>query len=331
MKKRTKIIIAVLSVVPIICIAVGSICLFSFRESIAMSALYANSSQILGDIEENQNESTENAEKLYDAILANESITAKEKKTLANYIQYFVDNKYIDCEYVCNKLATFTITPNDPALLDDGISAEYKSENSITFANDEEREFSLSHELHHCIESENLSYDYYGWFGEGFTCLVNYEYFDVVADSCNTQTFFVRGLCEIVGPEFLFELSATGDISVLENALVERGIDEIAIAEAFALFTQLKDDESYMGVLTDEQRFEAVFVLLDMYNVAYDYPENITYSFYKAVEEFVGVNSEEYCYYYLNSTKREESDWNEQYVPQTTLDTLYEDLIDCAS
>ncbi len=271
---------------------------------------------------------TDRAKLLYEAILANDSLTNAEKKEMAKFMQYFADNKYIDCDSVSQRLASFTITPNDPSLLNEGISAEYKEENTITFAADEDREWALSHELHHCIESENLPYDQYGWFGEGFTCLVNYEYMDRSEDSYNFQAFMVRGICEITGPEPLFEFSATGDTAVIENALVEKGIDESKVAETVCLFTGLKDADSYNYSLSVEQQFEAIYAVVDLYNIVHDYPDKIPYSLYKAAEHFLGMDGFEYEYYYLNSTKLDISDWHERYVPQTDVDILYEEALE---
>lgn len=326
MKKNVKITIAILSVVVAALIAVCISVSIKRNETISLESVYEYYPDVLKKAEKNSQNSAENAEKLYNAILANESITPKEKKHLTSYIQYFVDNKYIDCDHVCDKLASFTITENDPSLLDLGISAEYKEENSITFANDEERAYSLSHELHHCIENENLSYEYYGWFGEGFAELVIYEYFNQEASGWGIQTFFVRGLCEIVGPEVLFKVSATGDITVLENALAEKGINQKTAQEAFELFTQLKDGESFNGVLTEEQKFEAVWKLVELYNIANDYPDDITYSFYMAVGQMYGDMYGSFDHYYLNSAKTNKSYWQQRHVPQTKLEELYNDI-----
>ena len=328
MKKNTKIAVAVLSVIMAVCVAVCVVTSVKLYDALNLEKIYEEYTDVIEEAQQYSQNSTENAEKLYLAILSNESITTKEKKELEAYIQYFVDNKYIDCEHVCNKLSAFTITENDPSLLDMGISAEYKPENSITFATEEDRAFSLSHEIHHCIENENLDYEYYGWFGEGFTGLVNYEYFDHLADNFNIQTFFVRGLCEIVGAEVLFEVSATGDATILDNALMQCGVDEEKIQEAFTLFTELKDKESYNGVVTAEEKFEAVWLLLDMYNIANNYPENITASFCGAIDSM--FFEEELDYYYINSAKRDVSDAYQGYVPQSNIDVTYQIIVNDA-
>lgn len=265
---------------------------------------------------------TDRAKLLYEAILANDSLTNAEKKEMAKFMQYFADNKYIDCDSVSQRLASFTITPNDPSLLNEGISAEYKEENTITFATDEDREWALSHELHHCIESENLPYDQYGWFGEGFTCLVNYEYFEMLADNTNLQTFFVRGLGEIVGADTLFEVSATGNMEIIIDELVACGIDEDFIVSTFDLFMQLKDEESALEGMTSERRYEAVYALLYMYNVAYDYPDKVSRSFYDAAEIYMVVTDEPLDYYYLHSYKKTLSN-EADYVTQADFEALY--------
>lgn len=328
MNKKSKIAITVLSVILAVCIVLLVVTSVKLYEEISLEMIYKEYPDVIEEAQQHSPNSTGNAEKLYLAILSNESLTTKEKKELEAYIQYFVDNKYIDCDHVCNKLSSFTVTENDPSLLDLGISAEYKAENTITFATDEDRAFSLSHEIHHCIENENLDYEYYGWFGEGFTGLVNYEYFNKLADNSNMQTFFVRGLCEIVGCDVLFEVSATGDATILEDALMQCGINEEKIQEAFTLFTELKDKESYNGMATAEEKFEAVWLLLDMYNVANNNPENITASFCDAVDAM--FFDQEMGYYYINSSKNEISDAYQGYVPQTNIDVTYKIAVEDA-
>lgn len=279
--------------------------------------------RVLENFDTGDENDIERAEVLCNAILENESITNKEKKHLAKYIQYFIDNKYIDAERVAQKLSSFTITPNDPSLTELGIGAEYKSENTITFATDEDRKYALSHELHHCMENENLSYELYGWFGEGFACLVNYEYFDMIDESYNLQTFFVRGLCEIIGPDVLFEVSATGNMDLAVNALTEAGVSEDKVKKAFDLFLELKDIDSALEEITPEQRFEAVNILLDMYSEANDGTDEFPVSLYGATEDFFCVSAHTLDYYYLNSAKEKGFGISTGFVTQEDFDELY--------
>ncbi len=339
MKKTKKIIIIIISVVMAVTLllcASGALLVFGLykytdifdyiipAKPVTAEEVEYNFQETLNEIYVTDESDVERARVLYEAILANESITNAEKKELANFMQYFADNKYIDCDRVSQKLGSFTITPNDPSLLDEGISAEYLEENKITFATDEDREWALSHELHHSIESEELPYELYGWYGEGFTCLVNYEYFEMLADNTNLQTFFVRGLGEIVGSDVLFEVSATGNMDVLIDELVACGIDKDMIVSTFDLFMQLKDEESALEGMTSERRYEAVSALLYMYNVAYDYPDKVSRSFYNAAEIYMVVTDEPLDYFYLHSYKKtflNEAD----YVTQADFDVLYND------
>ena len=110
-----------------------------------------------------------------------------------------------------------------------------------------------------------------------------------------------------MGAEVLFEVSATGDATILDNALMQCGVDEEKIQEAFTLFTELKDKESYNGVVTAEEKFEAVWLLLDMYNIANNYPENITASFCGAIDSMF---FEEELDYYLKYVKDALKDFN---------------------
>lgn len=248
-------------------------------------------------------EVTQNVEKLYSAILYNDSFTLTEKIKMLKFNQYFADNKYIECDRVCEKLATFTVAENDSGLMEDGISATYTAEgNYITFASDEDRQCAFAHELHHSMESEKLSYEEYGWFSEGFTALITYEYFDESDVSGYMLPFFVRGLCEIVGSDVVFQTDAKGDMDILKKALMDKGVPEKTVEEAFTLFYDLWMSDSYGSVATVKQQVEAIKILQEMYDISNDYPEDITESFYIAAETM--ICGEDEPVYYLNSAKK---------------------------
>ncbi len=272
--------------------------------SVSLIVLYKTGTLFSGMVKLSvEGEVTENVEELYSAMLYNDSFTFSERVRLLKFNQYFVDNKYIECERVCRKLASFTVTENDPSLLDEEIAATYTEEgNYITFATDEDREYSLPHELHHCMENENLSYADYGWFSEGFTSLVTYEYFGETGDGANVLSFFIRGLCEIVGSDVLFEVSARGDINILKKALMERGIAEETVEDAFAVFYKIWMNNSYGSIATPKQKIESVKILERMYDIANGYPENITLSFVESAESMIMENGN-LDHYYLNSAK----------------------------
>lgn len=328
MKKSKKILITIVSLILVICIGVGGVFLFQEiqerNESNTYDSVYNTYLKTIEKISTKQGVDTENAENLYLSIFYNDCLTYKEKEYLLNFIQYFVDNQYIDCDEVCNKLSTFTVNKNNPDLLDLGISAEYTEDNSITFANKTEREYALAHEIHHCIENAALPYETMDWFGEGFTCLVDYEYFDHTSDGENIQAFFVRSLCELVGPQVLFKVSGKGDPKILENALIERGVDKKTIKKVYNLFRKVKDQELGGDEEFFKLRYQTVEALLDMYNVVYDNPPKISRSFYESVELFFGISENSFDNYYINSQKRNTFDLQKKYVTQADFEYLLE-------
>ena len=245
---------------------------------------------------------TQNVEDLYSAILYNDSFTFTERINMLKYNQYFVDNKYIECDRVCEKLATLTIE-NDSTLIEEGISGTYTVEgNILSFATARDRRNSLAHELNHSMQSEELSYEEYGWFIEGYTGLVTYEYFDEMDVGGYMLPFFVRGLCEIVGSEVIFQTDAKGDIDILKKALTDKGVSEATVEEAFNMFYELWTSESYGETVTNKQKVKAIRILVEMYDVANDYPEDIPETLYITSELVLGESTE--TVYYLNSAKR---------------------------
>lgn len=246
-------------------------------------------------------EVTPNAEKLCNALLSNDSLTFVEKARMMKLNQYFVDNKYIDCDRVCEKLATVTITENDPDLADEGISGAYYEDNSMTFATMRDRWTSLNHELCHSIQNEALPYGEYGWFVEGYNCLVVYEYFGNVSNNDNIMVKFVQCLCEIVGSDVLFQTDAKGDIDILKKALTDKGISEETVEEAFNIFYELWQSNSYGGTATDKEKVKAVRILVEMYDVANNYPEDIPESFYNVAYSIIYMS--EASVYYFNSAE----------------------------
>ncbi len=247
-------------------------------------------------------EVTQNAEKLYSAILYNDSFTLTEKIKMLKFNQYFADNKYIECDRVSKKIASLTIK-NDPSLIEEGISGTYTAEgNFLTFATNEDRRCALAHELHHCMQNENLSYEEYGWFIEGYTNLITYEYFDETDVGVYMLPFFVRGLCEIVGSDVIFQTDAKGDIDILKKALTDKGVPEKTVEEAFSVFYDLWESDSYGSEVTPKQKVEAIKILQEMYDISSDYPEDITETFYIAAQTMICGEGEPI--YYLNSAKK---------------------------
>lgn len=187
----------------------------------------------------NSNMDEKKAYLLYYALISNDSLTEKEKKDLSPYIQYFIDNKDLNYEYVYDKLNSFCVKPNDPSLLEEGIAGFYtEDDNSFTFATNEERNYALSHESLHseAMKGDSITYDEYAWFIEGLTCAINYEYFNEPVDGTDMKTVFIRTLCELIEPSILLKTRNTSDINILINALINKGLNEEEINELFTAF-----------------------------------------------------------------------------------------------
>ena len=276
------------------------------------------------DIEEPQSVNVQQAKELYEVLLYKECLTSDEKKELANFIQYFVDNKYIETDRVYDKLISFTVNENDPSLLDEGIGAAYYEDNSLTFADNENRKLSLSHELHHAIENEKLDYGEYEWFIEGFTSLVTFEYFGNTHDSKNSEAFLVRSLCEFVDADVLFNVSAKGDINILISALENCGLKSSDIEQLFKKFKQLTVSESNTSTSTIEERIDVAQFIVNLYCDVNNCNE-VSDSLFNAIELFLYQNSDTFDYYYLNSTLKNSGVNSYAFIPLEKLDELYND------
>lgn len=185
---------------------------------------------------------------LYYALLSNESLTKEEKENLTGYIQYFIDNKYLDYEYVYKQFSTLKIAPINKDL---GSAGTYTAiNNTINFDSEEARKEALTHEAYHSEDKSGkiLSYNDYAWFIEGLTSVLNYEYFDKKDDGYDAKASFIRILCLFVGSDKLFETRATGDINVLINALMEKGIKKDDIDEIFNLINQYNFEENKTSI-----------------------------------------------------------------------------------
>lgn len=258
---------------------------------------------------------------LYSNILENPSLLESEKKTLENFCQYFLDNRYLDHENVCRKLSSFIINENDETLLEENIGATYYDDNSITFATQADRDNSLAHELFHCIENKELSYEEYAWLIEGYTCVLNYEYFDNDFDGNNMKANFVRALCEIVNPNVLFEVSAKGNINYLVEALKEKGISEKDINELFDLCKNYNYVDSFSYEDTKEICVNIADCLVKMYNTAYSESNSVSNLFYNNLERIIDPNiTTPYNYYYFNGSKKQQ---NKQKKYTVSKDALY--------
>ncbi|MBO5935270.1 MAG: hypothetical protein J6Q94_07245 [Clostridia bacterium] len=320
-EKKCKVpIIIIVAVLLTLCLTATGIFFCYKAESNANS--YANYEDAFNNIE-NEDTEQKKAEALYYAIVSNSSLRKKEKEELSNYIQYFKDNKYIDYNHVFEKLKTFKITWNNPFLLKEGISATYNADNSITFATNEYRQESLTHEIFHCIEKENMP-EGYGWFSEGFTSLLNYEYFDKKGDGWSTKANIIRCLCELIDPDILFKVSATGEPNYLIDALNKKGIDGKKIKELFDLCEKYKVVEFDVDANLQEMLTKIASCFVEMYNTIHDTPDYVRNSFYYSILRILEETYDYYDYYYLNKLKVNDSPETKYNKTQDELSTMIE-------
>ena len=239
---------------------------------------------------------------LYYALLSNDYLTAEEKKNLSGYIQYFIDNKYLDYEYVYFKLSWLGIDPNDISLLDDSIAGTYTREsNTITFADEDNRDYAISHEIFHA-EDKTVNNGNNTWFTEGLTDLLSYEYNNSKI-SYDVEVNFCRILCEFVGADVLFETRAKGDINILINALINKGLEKNEVDELFKLINDYrwerkKENPDFnsikIGLLTELQ-----FACLKIF----ENQDYISPMLYQHILYIYQLDSQSSKKYYFNSNK----------------------------
>lgn len=182
----------------------------------------------------NSNIDEKKAYLLYYALLSNESLTKEEKEKLTGYIQYFIDNKYLDYEYVYNQLNQIVIKERNAKFPGTNISSTYnKSENSIRLGNIND----LPHEIRHSI----MNVPGQVWLNEGYNCIITEEYDGGFGSSVETNV--IRVLCEMMGKESgrdcFFYMSSVNSIEPLSKKLKELGIEPEKYEELYSLLNEL--------------------------------------------------------------------------------------------
>lgn len=216
---------------------------------------------------------------LYYAILSNHNLTHEDKVILKGFINYFIDNKYIDYQYLYNKLATLKIDKINSEL---GAAGTYNLlKNKLSFDSKEARKKALTHETLHSEEKDSiyLSYEDYAWFIEGLTSVLNYEYFDAYDDGYDYKADFIRILCLLVGPDVLFKVRATGDIDALVNEFINKGIEKEKVQKMFYLINKMNFTSNTAPEVLDIE-LELRKILLESYNVIYNNPKFVNPLFY---------------------------------------------------
>lgn len=186
---------------------------------------------------------------LYYAILSNESLEKQEKEMLKGYIQYFIDNKYLDYEYVYDKLFSIKISERNAKFPGTNISSQYSpSTNSIKLGIEED----LSHEVEHSM----MDVKDYPWIDEGYNSIISSEYHNDRATYA-IESNVIRVLCEMIGKEegreCFFKVAATNDINLLTQALVEKGIDESYCEELYTLLNEYVYGDTIINDMNQEE------------------------------------------------------------------------------
>lgn len=208
---------------------------------------------------------------LYYAVLYNPSLTYEEKNLVKGAVKYFIDNEYIDAEYVYNKLIDTRILERNAVFPETNIRSkiEYKlaadgsiiGGGKIMLGN----EFDLFHEYIAHGTSKN---HFISWIEEGYAGILESEYGNRIC-SYPVESSVIKFLCEIMGKESarecFFKLHALSfkeigcRIDLLTSYLSDAGIPAELSEE---LYLQMDDFSKFRGeILTNEEYNEKQTIL----------------------------------------------------------------------
>ncbi len=259
---------------------------------------------------------------LYYALLENQYLTKEEKEKLNGFIQYFIDNKYLDYEHVYQKLSSFSINPDNANLfgneqLSGGVYDP--NNNSITFTSLEGRNYALSHEIGHAEDGMG-PYSDFSWYLEGLTALLDYEYNDKLPFSYGEEVTFCRILCELVGSDVLFETRAKGNINILINAFINKGFERQEIINLFNLFNKFSIEKEKENISNEKEntsltelKIAIIQTLKNMYLKINENKKYVSPIFYQYIvciaESSTEYNFDEFIFgkYYFNSLKKDKT------------------------
>lgn len=265
-------------------------------ESIKESLDYLKSS----DIEEKK------AYALYYAIISNYNFKKEEKKALSAYINYAIDNKYLNYENVYNSFTNLSIKRNID--LGNNIVGQYNGYNEIRLSNKADSS-TLFHELCHSDKGGNLPL----WFEEGITELISNEYYDSISGVYCLNKNVIRILCEIIGKEdardLFFQIEGTGNFNLLTEVLIKKGIDKKLCEE---LYDALEEYHYYQSnnelktkgasIISTKVR-GCLSIMFDTTHSNSNYGNGVVDKLLTSID----INLDEYKFYYLNSKKIEEN------------------------
>ena len=260
---------------------------------------------------------------LYNSIIENNSLTLEEKIKFAKYMQYVIDNDFLDYEYVWNKFITLKLdnidNPND--YKKGGIGGTYqKDKNQILFQDKDARNVALTHETFHAEDKSGSILDYgkYSWFIEGLTSVLNYEYFDERTDGYDIKADFIRILCELVGPNVLLKVRSTGDMEILFSEFENKNIDRQEVEELFDLINEYNFTENRstniraMDIIVKlEERIVDISLKI---NNNFEYFNPLIFLYLRNINNspyvYAPTDNEKRNIYYFNSSKIDE-----KYIP----------------
>ena len=302
---------------------------FNFKYKIARSRNMLNDESIKESLEylKNADVKEKKAYALYYAIISNYNFTKEEKKALEAYMDYAIDNKYLNYEKIYDSFVNLSIKRNVD--LGDNIVGQFDGNNEIRLSNKADSS-TLFHELCHSDVKNNFPL----WFEEGLTELISNEYYGSKSGVYGLNKNVIRFMCEIIGKEeardLLFKIEGTGNFNLLTEALINKGIDK-KLCEEF--YNVLEEYHYYQlaGELTTKGAsmlcVKIKVFLSNMYDIVYNNPNNVNDVINKLLTS-IDINLEEYKFYYLNSQKIEENkkiSSIKYYYPDNLCDNLTKD------
>ena len=266
------------------------------------------------DMIKNADIETKKAYILWDGIIHNDNLSSKDIENIKGYIQYFIDNKYLNYEYVYNQLSTIKLIVDSKT----SSNASYDRENNtMVFESDSSRDKCIGHEFAHSEDYSGsiLNGNNYVWLIEGLNSILNYEYNNATTDAWDIKAYFIRILCELIDSDVFFKVRATGNVDLIINELENKGLSKTQINELFDIVNnfnktyfiekkQLKEDINPIKI-------QLIDKLREAYNVIYKdqtVVKPIYYAYLNRIASFPHdrTNIIE-NFYYFNTLKKSEN------------------------
>lgn len=274
-------------------------------------------------IDEQINSMTDDQKKallLLDAIYQNSDYTEEDLKGLRGYTQYLLDNKYINYENIYKIIKSSKLEKDVD--LPNGIAGQY-----WRFFNKIELESydSLQHEFFHLENHANHLLGFYSnyynntyqsWFEEGFSEVLAFEYTDKKCNSYPVSCCAIRLFTEFVGPDKMFETRSDGDLSILVDALINKGVEKSDVEELFDLLNE--HNSIYKKVCEDEEQYSDKINMLSslsnqisnkfitIYNQIYNTPDIVSPIFIKTLIDINENKISNINYYLFNNNYKKQ-------------------------